>query len=68
MKFATCLKPSARTTGGSRTFATVMRCWADSFEQAWLRDNRPYWLANNRARYEGATQLWIGRGDRWSWW
>ncbi|MGB7549309.1 MAG: family 20 glycosylhydrolase [Terracidiphilus sp.] len=43
------------------------------FSQAWLRDNRPYWLANNQARYDGAAQLWIGRGERWNqvieqWW
>ena len=36
------------------------------FSQAWLRDNRPYWLANNQARYDRAAQLWIGRGDGWS--
>ncbi len=43
------------------------------FSQAWLRDNRPYWLANNQARYDGAAHLWIGRGERWNqvieqWW
>ena len=43
------------------------------YRQAWLRDNRPYWLENNQARYDRATQLWIGRGDRWNmvleqWW
>jgi len=35
------------------------------FEQAWLRDNRPYWLANDAARYHAATELWINRGDQW---
>jgi len=35
------------------------------FRQAWLRDNRPFWLENNLARYDAATQLWVGRGDRW---
>jgi hypothetical protein len=45
----------------------------DLYQQAWLRDNRPYWLQNNLARYDQATQLWIGRGDRWNqvldqWW
>ncbi len=35
------------------------------YKQAWLRDNRPYWLANNMARYDRATQLWIGRGYQW---
>jgi hypothetical protein len=43
------------------------------YRQAWLRDNRPYWLANNQARYDHAAQLWIERGDRWDqlidhWW
>lgn len=35
------------------------------YQQAWLRDNRPYWLANNMARYDRATQTWIGRGNQW---
>ena len=43
------------------------------YRQAWLRDNRPYWLEINQARYDHATQLWVGRGDRWNllleqWW
>jgi hypothetical protein len=43
------------------------------YRQAWLRDNRPYWLANNMARYDRAAQMWVGRGDRWNlviehWW
>jgi hypothetical protein len=43
------------------------------YRQLWLRDNRPYWLDNNQARYDLATQLWIGRTDRWNqvmqqWW
>jgi hypothetical protein len=45
----------------------------DLYQQAWLRDNRPYWLANNLARYDAAAQLWVGRSDRWNqvvqhWW
>ena len=44
------------------------------FEKAWLRDNRPYWLANNVALYENATQMWVERSNRfravvWNqWW
>ncbi|MGA2886954.1 MAG: family 20 glycosylhydrolase [Terracidiphilus sp.] len=44
------------------------------YRQAWLRDNRPYWLENNQARYDAAAQLWVRRGDRWQdqvmqqWW
>jgi len=36
------------------------------YRQAWLRDNRPYWLENNMARYDRSTQLWVERGDKWS--
>jgi hypothetical protein len=43
------------------------------YQQAWLRDNRPYWLQNNLNRYDASAQLWIARGDRWNqvmhqWW
>ncbi len=43
------------------------------YKQAWLRDNRPYWLENNMARYDRDAQMWIGRGDAWQlvidrWW
>jgi hexosaminidase len=31
------------------------------FEQAWRRDNRPYWLENVLAQYDMAIQLWIAR-------
>ncbi len=34
------------------------------YKQAWLRDNRPYWLANNMAKYHMNTELWIGRGEK----
>ena len=35
------------------------------YHDAWLRDNREYWLANNMALYERATQMWIGRAHAW---
>ncbi len=43
------------------------------YRQVWLRDNRPYWLEINQARYDRSAQLWIGRSDRWNlvleqWW
>jgi hypothetical protein len=45
----------------------------DLYKQAWLRDNRPYWLQNNLTHFDAAAQLWVGRGDRWNlvlqqWW
>jgi hypothetical protein len=36
------------------------------FKQAWLRDNRPYWLENDLARYDRGAQLWIDRGVHWN--
>ncbi len=43
------------------------------YRQAWLGDNRPYWLPNNMNQFDRAAQLWIGRGDAWDrlidhWW
>jgi hypothetical protein len=37
----------------------------DLYRQAWLRDNRVYWLQTNMDRYDQSAQLWIARGDRW---
>jgi hypothetical protein len=36
----------------------------DLYEAACLRENRPYWLHNVLARYDAATQLWLGRIDQ----
>jgi hypothetical protein len=33
------------------------------YEQAWLKENRPYWLQNVLVRYDLAMQLWAKRGD-----
>src|SRR5208282_3097961 len=35
------------------------------YRQAWLRDNRIYWLQTNLDRYDQSAQLWIARGDKW---
>jgi hypothetical protein len=35
------------------------------YRQAWLRDNRVYWLQTNMDRYDQSAQLWIARGDKW---
>jgi len=37
----------------------------DLFRQAWLRDNRPYWLQNDLVRYDRAADLWAGRSEHW---
>ena len=36
------------------------------YSQAWLRDDRPYWLQINMSRYDRAIDLWIGRSRAWS--
>jgi hexosaminidase len=38
----------------------------DLYRQAWLKENRPYWLDNVSAQYDIAMQLWIQRGTRFS--
>jgi len=35
------------------------------YKEAWLKDNRPYWLSVNMARYDRAAQLWVGRSMAW---
>lgn len=35
------------------------------YRDAWLRDNRPYWLDVNQARYDRAAQMWVGRSMAW---
>jgi hexosaminidase len=36
----------------------------EQYENAWLRENRRYWLSNVLARYDKSAQLWIDRMDR----
>lgn len=36
----------------------------DLYRQAWLKENRPYWLDNVSAQYDMAMQLWIRRGAK----
>jgi hexosaminidase len=36
----------------------------DVFKDAWLKENRPYWLDNVMAEYDVAMQLWIARAER----
>jgi hexosaminidase len=34
------------------------------YSEIWLRENRPYWLANVKARYDAAAALWVERSAR----
>lgn len=38
----------------------------DLYRNAWLQENRPYWLDNVSAQYDMAMQLWIQRGHRFA--
>lgn len=38
----------------------------DLYRQAWLKENRPYWLDNMTAYYDMSMQLWIRRGQRFA--
>lgn len=35
------------------------------YRQAWMRDNRVYWMQTNLDRYDQSAQLWIARADNW---
>ena len=34
------------------------------YSDIWLRENRPYWLANVQARYDAASALWVERSAK----
>jgi hexosaminidase len=38
----------------------------DLYEQAWLKENRPYWLHNVLVRYDLSIELWTLRGNRFA--
>ena len=31
------------------------------YQQAWMAENRPYWIDNVLARFDVSTQLWVQR-------
>ena len=38
----------------------------DLYEQAWLRENRPYWMHNVLVKFDLAAQLWQSRADKFA--
>ena len=36
----------------------------DRYRDAWLKENRPFWLDNVMAEYDLSMQLWISRADK----
>jgi hypothetical protein len=51
------------TNGRCQDIRNAYSLTRDLYEQAWLRENRPFWLHNVLARYDLAIQLWTQRGN-----
>lgn len=52
--------------GRYQTLRDAYTLAGELYEQAWRRENRPYWLGNVMARYQLATQLWVRRNDEFA--
>jgi hexosaminidase len=52
------------TNGRCQDIMNAYSTSRDLYEQAWLRENRTYWLHNVLARYDHAIDLWLTRADR----
>jgi len=50
------------TNGRCQDLRNAYSLTRDLYEQAWLKENRPFWLHNVLARYDLAIQLWTKRG------
>ena len=62
---ATLLHTISSTNGRMQDIRDGYTLLRELYRQAWLRDNRVYWLQTNLDRYDQSAQLWITRGDRW---
>jgi hexosaminidase len=51
------------TNGRCQDLRNAYSLTRDLYEQAWLKENRPFWLRNVLARYDLAIQLWTQRGN-----
>jgi hypothetical protein len=51
------------TNGRCQDIRNAYSLTRDLYQQAWLRENRPYWLHNVLVRYDLATQLWEQRAN-----
>jgi len=55
----------ASTNGRMQDLRDGYTLLSDLYRQAWLRDNRPYWLQTNMDRYAQSAALWMDRSERW---
>ena len=62
---ATLLHTISSTNGRMQDIRDGYTLLRELYRQAWLRDNRVYWLQTNLDRYDQSAQLWITRSDRW---
>ena len=54
------------TNGRCQDLRNAYSLTRDLYEQAWLKENRPFWLHNVLVRYDVATQLWERRGNQFA--
>jgi hypothetical protein len=62
---ATLLHTISSTNGRMQDIRDGYTLLRELYRQAWLRDNRVYWLQTNLDRYDQSAQLLITRSDRW---
>jgi hexosaminidase len=51
------------TNGRCQDIRNAYSLIRDLYEQAWMSENRPYWVRNVLVRYDMAIQLWNQRGN-----
>jgi hexosaminidase len=54
------------TNGRCQDLRNAYSLTRDLYEQAWLKENRPFWLHNVLARYDLAIQLWTMRANQFA--
>lgn len=54
------------TNGRCQDIRNAYSLIRDLYQQAWLSENRPYWLQNVLVRYDQAIELWNQRGNSFS--
>ena len=59
-----CIRDSNGVNGKLQDMRNNLSLLRDLYEAAWLKSYRPYFLHNNLARFDLATQMWLERIDK----
>jgi hexosaminidase len=54
------------TNGRCQDLRDAYSALKSEYSQAWLGENRPYWLSNVTVRYDLEIERWQGRGDQFA--